>query len=158
MKTITYKGLSMNTNYEEELTQEQFEQLRKQYYAKPNKADVIDEIANLVSQNGTKNSLITDYYVKDLMAKVGSYDSKWCIEDVFEYKPLLDVFYARTLTNKKVFYSDDLLTNIETAIRLGGAGICRKVGNYPIKSVDEIFKRYNVNNNYYDMSCGWGGD
>lgn len=156
MKKIEYNGQSITTQEESELTNEQFEQLKKEYYAKPDKKEIINEIANIVSQNGTKNANITNYYFKDLMAKTKVYFSKWSIEDCFNHKPLLDIFYSKTLKNQKVFTSTNLLDNIETAIRLGGKGYASKVANFPIETVDEVFKRYNVNNNYYDMSCGWG--
>jgi hypothetical protein len=31
-----------------------------------------------------------------------------------------------------------------------------KPSNYPIKSVDEVLSKYNINGKYYDFSCGWG--
>lgn len=156
MPTITYNGVSMESIEENELTQEQFEQLKKQYYEKPSRKELINEIATLISMKGTKMSVITNYYFKDLMAKTKIYFNKWTIEDCFNHKPLLDRFYSKTLKNKKVFTSDKLIDNIETAFRLGGKGVASKVANFPLATMDEIFKRYNVNNNYYDMSCGWG--
>lgn len=156
MPTITYKGVSMESIEENELTQEQFEELKKQYYAKPTRKELINEITNLVSIGSVKMPIITDYYFKDLMAKTKIYFNKWTIEDCFEHKPLLDRFYSKTLKNKKVFTSDKLIDNIETAFRLGGKGVASKVANFPLATMDEIFRRYNINNNYYDMSYGWG--
>lgn len=156
MKTITYKGVSMESIEENELTQEQFIQLKNQFYEKPTFKEIENEIANLVSQNGTRMDKIERKYFRELMSKTKIYFNKWTIEDCFDYKPLLDRFYSKTLKNPKVFTSDKLIDNIETAFRLGGKGVASKVANFPIATVDEIFKRYNVNNNYYDMSCGWG--
>lgn len=90
------------------------------------------------------------------MSETKIYFNKWTIADCFEYKPLLDRFYSKTLKNANVFTSDRLIDNIETAFRLGGKGVASKVANFPIATVEKVFKRYNVNNNYYDMSCGWG--
>lgn len=156
MKVITYKGVSMNSIEENELTEEQFVELKKQFYEKPTRKELENEIANLVCQNGTKMDKIERTYFRELMSKTKIYFNKWTIEDCFEYKPLLDRFYSKTLKNPKVFTSEKLIDNIETAFRLGGKGVASKVANFPIATVDEILKRYNVNNNWYDMSCGWG--
>ena len=31
-----------------------------------------------------------------------------------------------------------------------------KPSNFPIKTVDYIINKYNINDKYYDFSCGWG--
>ena len=48
------------------------------------------------------------------------------------------------------------ISNIKTVFRLSPSGTATKLPNYPYKSVKEILDKYNVNNNYYDFSCGWG--
>ena len=156
MKIINYKGETLETIYEDTMSNETFEKLKKEFYSKPNIEDIKLEIGNLIHQNGVKMTNIERMYFRDLMSKTKIYYNKWSIEDCFEYKPLLDTFYSKTLKNKKVFTSENLLDNIETAFRLGGKGVASKVANFPIQTVDEIFEKYNVNNNYYDMSCGWG--
>jgi len=154
-KHISYKGKELDTVFTEEMSQEQYEKIKKEFYTKPNKDLVVDEIANLII-GGVQNTNITNYYFKDLMAKTKVWYNKWSLEEVFEHKPLLDTFYAKTLSNEKVFTSNNLLDNIETAFRLGGKGVASKVANFPIYKLDEIINRYNINNNWYDMSCGWG--
>lgn len=156
MKIIEYKGQKLETIYEDTLNDKQYEELKNEFYLKPSDKELKNEIANLVCQNGVKMNMIERMFFKELMSKTRIYYNKWSIEDVFEHKPLLDVFYSKTLQNKKVFTSNNLIDNIETAFRLGGKGIASKVANFPIQTVDEIFEKYNVNNNYYDMSCGWG--
>ena len=72
-------------------------------------------------------------------------------------KELLEVFTGKVALNKKVFpESQPLIRNITTAIRLGGKGIASKPTNFPVKVAKQILEKYNVNNNYYDFSCGWG--
>ena len=39
---------------------------------------------------------------------------------------------------------------------MGGKGVCSKPANFPIKTVDAVLSKYNVNNIWYDFSCGWG--
>jgi len=41
-------------------------------------------------------------------------------------------------------------------LAIGSGRTCLKVSNYPLSSVRHILDNYNVNNNYYDYSCGWG--
>ena len=41
-------------------------------------------------------------------------------------------------------------------MRLGGNPFCKFPPNYPINNIDYILSKYNVNNNWYDYSCGWG--
>lgn len=91
------------------------------------------------------------------MAKVLVYYNKWSIEEVFECKELVEFFISKTLQNKKIFPDkDSIAKKIETALRLGGKGVASKPSNFPIKIVDMILAKYNVNNYWYDFSCGWG--
>lgn len=99
---------------------------------------------------------VTRYYFRDIMAKTRLKNAKWTVEEVFESKDLLGIFKAKTQTNSRVFDSPDLITNIDTAIRLGGHNIATMPPNFPMKIVRSILKKYNVNNNWYDFSCGWG--
>jgi len=155
-KEINYKGKKLITSFVAELSDDEFNQLRTDYYKKPSFKDVKNQFVKIYN-GGTKNNDITNYYVKDLMAKTLIYYNKWSIEDVFDYKPLLEFFYARTLSNEKVFPPTyDKIKNIETAFRLAGKGVASKPSNFPMKTVDKIINKYNKNNNYYDYSCGWG--
>ena len=99
---------------------------------------------------------ITRYYFRDIMSKVVLKNAKWSVEDVFESKELLGIFKAKTQMNTRVFDSNNLITNIDTAIRLGGHNIASLPPNFPIKIARNIVKKYNINNNWYDFSCGWG--
>lgn len=156
MKTIEYKGKTLTSDLCQDISDELFQSLREEYYRKPPFKDVKAELQGLLMGN-IKVSAITKYYVKDLMAKVYVAGSKWSIEDVFNSKELLGYFYGKV--NNYEFYTNidkSLFNKIETALSMGGKGITRKATNFPIKTVDFILKKYNVNNNYYDYSCGWG--
>ena len=156
-RIINYKGKTLSTKHIYNISEKEFEEIRKAYYTKPNFEEVKKEFINL-ENGGVKNSAITNYYVKDLMAKTRIYYNKWSIEEVLECKELVEFFISKTLENKKIYPdTDSTIKKIETCFRLGGKGVCSKPANFPIKTVDEILKEYNVNNNYYDFSCGWGG-
>lgn len=155
-KLIKYKNKEILTKHWCELSDEEFNKIRDEYYKKPDFIDVNKEFVNLY-KGGTKHSNITNYYVKDLMSKVLIYYNKWSIEDVLNNKDLTSFFVEKTRTNNKVYpQSNSLIKNIETAFRLGGKGVCSKPSNFPLNTVDEILKKYNVNNYWYDFSCGWG--
>lgn len=156
MKIIEYKGKKIETKLYKEITDNEYKEIVEEYYSKPDFEEVKKQFISL-SKGGVKNNNITNYYVKDLMAKTLIHFNKWSIEEVLEYKPLVEFFMGKADNNKKVF--PDSMTNcqkIETAFRLCGKGVASKPANFPIKTVDYILENYNVNNNYYDFSCGWG--
>lgn len=153
---ISYKGETLDTKHFIEISDDEFNTLKKQYYEKPD-FELVKKQFVTISKGGVKNNEVTNYYVKDLMAKTKIYYNKWSIEDVFNCKELVSFFIGKTLDNKKIFPdSDSQIKKIETAMRLGGKGVATKPANFPIKTVDEILERFNVNNNWYDFSCGWG--
>jgi hypothetical protein len=154
---ISYKGKTMNTIAYEPMSDELFETLRQQHYAKPSFKEVQWEFGDVACRGGVNISKIRKYYFMDLMEKAQVYASKWTPEDVWEYKPLLECFYGKVKRNSKAFGENaELIEQIEAAIRLGGRGIAGLVSQFPIKSVDLMLKAFDINNNWYDMSCGWG--
>lgn len=157
MKEIKYKGKIYETTYDFPiLDKEKLEYLRKEYYKKPLFKDVQKEFF-CISKGGSKNTNITNYYVRDLMDKTLNSKTKWSIEDVMQNDELLSLFWYRTTLNKKVFLdTDSVRRKIDTIFRIGAMGLVSRPSNFPIKNVDEILKKYNVNNNWYDFSCGWG--
>lgn len=157
-KIISYKGETITTSYDyEELSDKEFSELREEYYKKPTIEQVAQEMKTIAFKDGVKNTHITNYYFRDLIDKTKTSRNKWCIEDVFNHKPLLSYFWARTKMNDKVFLEgESVRRKLDTAFRIGGMGIASRVSNFPIRYVDAVLKKYNVNNIYYDYSCGWG--
>lgn len=99
-RIINYKGKTLSTKHIYNISEKEFEEIRKAYYTKPNFEEVKKEFINL-ENGGVKNSAITNYYVKDLMAKTRIYYNKWSIEEVLECKELVEFFISKTLENKK---------------------------------------------------------
>lgn len=156
MKVIEYNGQVLETKHYMELSDVKYMELKRQYYSKPDFESVKKQFLT-ISKGGTKLDKITNYYVKDLMAKTKMYHCKWSLEDVWNCKELVGRFYAQTFTNDKVFpKTNSDIKNIETAMRIGGKGVAQKPSNFPLKTVDYILDNYNVNGNWYDFSCGWG--
>ena len=156
MHKIEYNGQILETKHFVEISDDEYENLKRDYYKKPNFEEVKKQFIT-IKNGGTKNDKITNYYFKDLMSKVKIYSCKWSVEDVFNCKDLVAFFKSKTLENKDVFPDEhSTIKKIETAIRLGGKGYAKKPTNFPFKTIDQILEKYNVNNNYYDFSCGWG--
>ena len=156
MKTINYKGQSVTTKNYVEMTDEDRLRLKQEYFTKPPFEDIKNQMKK-INLDGTMNDKITNYYFKDLMAKVQVKTAKWTVEDLFENIELLGMFKAKTLNNKNVFPdTKPEIDNIMTAVRLGGKGYIKKPTKFPVKTVKFILNKYNVNNNYFDFSCGWG--
>ena len=149
-------GKTYNTAIHKDLTNEEYEQIIKDYYTKPKFPDVCKQFKK-VSEGGMKINHITNFYVKDLMAKTRIHFNNWTIEEALSHKPLMEFLAGKCADNKKVFPDEKSLShNIETAFRLCGFKTASKPANFPIKTADEILRQYDVNGNYYDYACGWG--
>lgn len=157
MKVIECCGVKYKTTYDFPiLSSEELEYLRNEYYKKPSFENVKKEFM-CISKGGSKNTNITNYYVRDLMDKTLNIKTKWSIEDVMQNDELLSLFWYRTTLNKKVFLdTDSVRRRIDTIFRIGAMGLVSRPSNFPIKIVDEVLEKFNVNNNWYDFSCGWG--
>lgn len=155
-KLIKYAGEELDTVFWCDISDKEFQEIRDDYYRKPDFSLVEKEFKGLYKGN-VMHPNITSYYVKDLMAKTKIWYNKWSIEQVFECKDLLAHYVDKVEHNKKVYPdSDSLIKKIETAFRLGGKGIASKPTNFPVKVVDKVLAEYNINNYWYDFSCGWG--
>jgi len=154
--TITHLGKTLSTNHYCELSVDECLKLKEEYYKKPD-FELVAKNLKSIHCGGAVISNITNYYVKDLMAKVKLKSPRWSIEEVFESIDLIRYFWSRVLSSDKVYPKHKTnINNFETALRLSGGGVAMKPSNYPIKSVDSVLKKYNVNDRYYDFSCGWG--
>lgn len=157
MTLVEYKGLTADVMWWEEVSDEKLEELRKEYYQKSSKSEVKKELKT-ISRGGSLISKVNKYYFRDLQARVKKWNSKWAVADVFESNALMGIFMAR-IHNQNVYTKEDGpdIKKIETALRIGAKGIAAPITNFNIKNIDNLLlSKYNVNNNYYDYSCGWG--
>ena len=154
---ITYLGKTYKSNSGFEIISDQeFEKIVSEWYKKPSKEEVLNEMVGLRHGNSSI-SVITKYYFRKLMDNTLHYKCKWSINEVMKNKEALSIFVDKNKKNDKVFTSNSIVENLDTVFRLGGKGIATKVAQFPVKAVDFILEKYNINNNWYDYSCGWGG-
>ena len=156
IKEITYLGKTIKTKNFIEVTDEEREAIKKDFFTKPDKEAVIKQMKKL-NIDGVMNDKVTRYYFRDLMAHTQIETGKWSIEDVFNSNELLGIFKAKVLNNRKIFPEDKTMANnIERAIALGGKGYAKFPTQFPMQAAVEVYRKYNINNIVYDFSCGWG--
>lgn len=153
---ITYNGKTIETKHIMEVSEEERIQLQKECYAKPPFSEVQAQMKKIAA-DGVRCNKINQYYFKELMAKVQSSEARWSLEDVLNSRELLGIFKSKVLSNPSFYPPDNpMIINIETALRLGGKAYAQFPTQFPMKTAKEIILKYNINNNYYDFSCGWG--
>lgn len=154
---VEYKGCIYQTTICKKLTDDEFKQASIDYFKKPNIEDVEKEL-RAIYKGKTKIANITKYYFRDLMALVKMSSNNWCIQDVFDYKPLMEFFAGKCSVNDKVFNpTNKLAVNLDTAFRLCGTRVASKPAQFPMKTIDLLLNKYcHEGANYYDYSCGWG--
>ena len=153
---IQYKNKSINTKNWVPVTEEELILYKNEYFKKPTIEEVFKQMKK-ITDNGVMVDKITRYYFRELMAQVLVDGAKWTVEDVFNNKDLCGIFKAKVLNSPRVFKTDaSMAYNIERAIALGGKGYARIPTQFPFKAVKYILENFNINNNFYDFSCGWG--
>lgn len=154
--TIEYDGKTVNTRVWEDISDDDLKQVNEEFFKKP---DILEVKKNFrqIDCGGTNSGTISRYYVRDLMCNTKLYCDRWCVNDILSDKKLLGHFFAMIHRNTDLYNPEDGIThNVERALQLGGAGFAHIPTNFPIQTVDGVLSRFNVNNNWYDMSCGWG--
>lgn len=153
---IEHKGKTLETSHFYPLTEQECEDIRQAYYKKPEISEVKNNFL-AIEKGSVIASSIMNYYMKDLMAKVKLYSPRWSIEEVLECNDLIRYFWSRVIASEKVYPPEHgTIRNFETALRISGGGVAMKPSNFPMKTIDMILQKYNINGNYYDYSCGWG--
>lgn len=155
MAKITYKGITQNSSIEKKLSDEEFRQIAIDYYKKPD-FSLVEKQLKSIANGGTRMNMIYEYYLKEIMSKAIGAGASWSIYDGLQSKEVMEYFAGKCERSPKFYPPENKLAdNIATAFRLCGIRYCVKLPNYPMSSANLILQKYNVNNNYYDYSCGW---
>jgi hypothetical protein len=154
-KLIKYLGEEMLTTHFSDISEEKRAELEKLYFQKPQLNELHKSLIKI--KNGSNiTGIVERYYFRDLMSKVMLDGLHWTIEEVFQSRDVLGILYSFISVNDKVFSPDEPeIKKIETALRIGPS-VTQKPSNYPLGSVRDILKKYDINGNYCDYSCGWG--
>lgn len=150
------KKMKMTCPYFYDITDEEYENLVREYYAKPTLEEV-DENIRSISYGGTNKGALNRYYINDILSETTLYDAVWSPAEALRSKEVVGYILRYVNVNKKVYDpKDGLLSHLNKSMQLIGAGVCKKAGMFPMQTVDLVLDKYNVNDNYYDFSCGWG--
>jgi hypothetical protein len=153
---ITFLGKTLHTDHYYPLSKVECDKIRREYYKKPS-IDLVEQNLRDIYNFKLNVKHIVEYYLMKLIDKVKLKSAKWSIEEVLKSDDLIRYFYSRIKSNTKVYPANfPIIKNFKTSLRISGGGVTIKASNFPIQTVDEIIQKYNVNNNYYDFSCGWG--
>lgn len=165
MNTVNAYGKQINTKFDFELVSDEFmSEVTTEFFKLPEKSDVDNCILRLVDLNQLNIKPITYYYFRWLMNECIRHDCKFSVNQAMSNKEIFSFIYSIIKRRENYFFftqGDDRSTkSICEALRqyfaMGGAGIAGSVAQFPYQTVKYILEKYNVNNNYYDFSCGWG--
>lgn len=155
LRTIVAYGIPMTTRFYEEVSEEEFNRAREEYFNRGTLKDRLKCLKSFIKGSGINK--VTALYFKDLMAKVRFKDAKYTIEEVFNSRDLVNQSAGVFKNNTKVYPTTwTLCQNLVKRFGIGGKSFAKKPTQYPVESVESILSKYNVNDNYYDFSCGWG--
>ena len=154
---ITYLGRTFKTSITKPLTDEEYHEIVKHVKTFPDKKSAIEELLK-VKDGSLIVSNITGHYFLDLMYDTRNGQDAWSINEALSNKKIMEYFNGKCAVNEKVFPLDiPLGERIKTAFRLCGIRCCRKVSQFPLKTINELLELYtHAGDNYYDFSCGWG--
>ena len=154
---ISYNGQTIDTIHHKPMSDKEFAEIKSQILFKPTLFDVRQEIRGIFLGGNVQMNNIYHYFFKEMIFNTKLHHKKWSLMDVLAYKPLLEYFNGLVEQNKDVYpESVPKYKNIETAFRIGGGGVAQKPSNYKLDNAIYIIKKYNINGNYCDPSCGWG--
>lgn len=155
MITIEHLGRSITTKYyKHDLSDEECEQIRNEFYLKPD-FDLVKNQMNKLYNGGVMLNHIYNYYFFELMCDCRVSHSKWSIAEFMQSNDLIR-FAVDKIEKNKGLYQQSRMVNINKFLSLGGKGSVTKLSNFPYRPAIDILEKYNVNDNYYDFSCGWG--
>lgn len=153
---ITYLGRTFKTSLSKPLTDEEYKEIVEEIRKKPTFDEACDDLTRIYN-GSTRMSKVLGYYLQDVLYKGRNGQDAWSIDEALKSKEVMEYFNAKISVNDKV-YPPTLSKgeNIKTAFRLCGIRCCRKLPNFPMKTIDELLQTYLPNGgNYYDYSCGW---
>jgi hypothetical protein len=153
---INYLGKEFKTIHYYKLNKKQYQEIRNKFWAKPDFEDVKKQMIKL-KNGGVKNNFIHKYYFYDIASECKLKNSKWSIKEFMDSDDLISFAIGKIKNNEEFFKTSKVIERkLEAVLRLSPSGTAAKLSNFPLKTILEVLNEYNINNNYYDFSCGWG--
>lgn len=153
---ITHCGKSITTIHYMDMEDSMYNDIVNEFYSKPARDVLLQNLRDIKEGKCGLNN-INRYYFRSLMAECGGIKCKWSVAELLASKELVGMMMERTIGN--VFYEKyhpNLYDRFLATLQMSGKGIAVLPGSFPLKTVDQILQKYNLNGNYYDFSCGWG--
>lgn len=80
---------------------------------------------------------------------------KWTVEEFMKNDDLISYMIYKFKTKPNIYKGDLSLCDIRTFFRIGAVRLATIPTIFKLKYARDILKKYNLNNVYYDFSCGW---
>ena len=154
---IEWLGRTFKTSITKPLTDDEYLAAVKYIKTFPDKKAALYELLS-VKDGGTSTADITGYYFLDLMYDTRNGQDAWSVNEALGCKKIMEYFNGKCSVNEKVFPPElPLGERFKTAFRLCGIRCCRKVPQFPLKTVNDMLELYTLpGDNVHDCSCGWG--
>ena len=140
------------------LSEEEWNDLKLNVYKLPQYKDVVNEMWK-IHYGGTIINTITDFYFRNLMNDCIRHSAVYSVNEVMNTNLLCAYVKYIVSDRRKSFFmsnSDDIYHAFKTYFAMAGSGLGASVGQFPLETIQYLLDTYNVNNKYYDFSCGWG--
>lgn len=118
--------------------------------------DILNDINNILNDKSYNKKNINRYYFDQLRFETYFNTDKFNIDECLSSLQIMRFIYNWCNNFAKLFPKNDLITDFYNFFRLSGIRTARLAGDYKLKDIDFILKKYNVNDVYYDPSAGWG--
>lgn len=130
-------------------------EIRNNFYNE-DKKKASTQLHKMLTGSSLTNSIYS-YYFERIANDTLLYSKKWTINEFLLSDELIYAFYKKTLDNKKVYNSDNIVKNFKTVTRLGPSGATGKPTQFPIKTMRQLLDEFtNEGDLYYDPCMGWG--
>lgn len=152
---IQHNGKEFNTiHYDDTLTDSECEEIRQNIFCKPDYTLVEKQLK--IIRSSKKVNFIIEYFLRSIMNDSKNKNMKWTVNEFLQSNDLIRFLSGKVKNNPSFYTSKNKYDNLKTVLRLSPSGTAQTIPNFPFEKAKEIICKYNVNNNYYDYSCGWG--
>lgn len=118
--------------------------------------DILLNIENILINKSYNKKDINRFYFDQLRFETYFNSDKYNIDECLSSLNIMRYIYNWSNNFNKLFLKKDLINDFYNFFRLSGIRTARLAGDYKLKDIDYILKKYNINNVYYDPSAGWG--